>query len=364
MISDKLLHDTHIGYYTEDRRFAYSEFANEQEIQSLCLLNPERQRVITFDLSTGYINATNLIQDFSDSPSKNISAWLRNVKTKEIISFIETECESKYYNGDRTYPLDSAVWKNGKIHAKYYISKNRNDSDYFGTYIHCDLLSSLISYVNNKISQRISLLIFNILLKEGINSNLTLDGVIHNSREDLEKMLVEKNNTIRELEQSNKEYISKLDNFRFDALKMQRTIDQQSDKIKMHMLYANPKKRKILDFQCVLIVRKYTKRYSESDLMNSKLMIIICNQFDLSENVELLTKRKDTMSTEISYSSVVYDKLIQLKECSMSKIKEFANEFGLMYDIHIKQNRYYLHNVSIDVFTSTLREYLSEFIVF
>ena len=223
-----MFNSTIIKYMDEDKIFAYSPFTNRDEQMNISVCD-RKGKVIVFDTRTSYINATQLINSFKTSPTKEFSQLSKTKTFKEIVEYVENEINKDPHPDKKFLKYPNYDNKGKYFKAMYSIRPSVKNVGYAGTYVHPDLIIHVLVWCNHKLSSQISKLITSILLHEGANEMVSLNAEIENKMKALSTSLEKKKEYIKALESKNEELIEQIDSNEFDIIQYQKTIDYLSD---------------------------------------------------------------------------------------------------------------------------------------
>lgn len=146
---------------------------------------------LIIEQNTSFINVSHIIKQFRRNDKLKLTDITSQSNYIAIMKLIE-----KIYNEDNKDNIHKLK------HLRSYDSENdslkgvfkvNSKKPYDGVYMHPDILDTIIEYCNPNVSDEFDELLYSILLKQGINDNITLNNIIDEQLNELKSSV---NNTL------------------------------------------------------------------------------------------------------------------------------------------------------------------------
>lgn len=367
-----------LHYIDPDKRFGYAQFMNQHD-QNQFNITSALQTIIIIDTSTNYFNATRLVESITDA--------VINLTTSKILPPIIETLESTINSSLTTINIPPEQQMkpnydraNNCIRAKYTIAKTKNTQYYHGLYLHPQLLIWVLTIASPQLAFKLSQLTYSILIREGINKQLTLDGLIKDNEYELQDDIHEYVEVIEAIE-SNPDEITDIlcccD--KFDIVQYNKTKAYQQSYTKTQPLYMQKQKLvKISKKQAIVIIAHYDKDYPRGHELH-KLTVELIDESALPQYLDYhMVKRKvrgkvKNMTEEEYEQNLCYNtdstttevitKFTSLQHVPFNFLDLFMKTYSERVDaelVNIKNNEYII-TPDIDAFKNNLANYLLQY---
>ena len=353
-------------YLDPNHRFAYTEFMNNADRQTLCI-SSSAQTVIIIDMQTRYFNASKLYSSLATNgytlahyiKSKSFTLAceeidkLLNVSSHPLSSSSPSNASSS--SGDELndasdsedsidYLFDEPKQQQQSRaptarpdHPIYTIDKTKTNELWSGLYMHPYLLSHLLISINPIYGFKLSEFIFDFHIRQSANRSLTLSKLINNNKFNAVNDLCEYNeisNIIHDLNmpttataddilsKSNEEVKELITtNEKFDLVQYLKTQQYARDYKKMISGSSSLAMKRIgatlstSSDQTLLVIAHYDTRGQYAYGSKAyKLTFDIINTEDLPQYMALFNKpNKSSKLTEAEYEEMIFSDKIRIK---------------------------------------------------
>lgn len=355
---------TLVKYIDSSHNFAYSIFSNKSEQIASNILTKSSKAII-FDTRTGYINVKVFINQFHDDQfNKSYSDICKNKSFREIMSNIESIMNSHSNIDTKYYKLPFYNIKSHRFTASYDIRPTTKSANYAGKYVHPDMVTSILTQINNTFNHNITLLISSILLNEGVNELVTLTSIINSQQ----LSLINDSTSYRQIISSN-DIANNIPNDQSDQFNMIEYykslsfIESYNDEINLN--HSSPSINSSNKRQIILIVRHYD---SSGEFMYGtnyyKLSLILINENDLEAYLKKYNKPNPQTDDEVlhdilSYESEVIHRISLLKDVVINFSDIFVSIYEEKIDIWtlIEKDKKYICTIDLPELIRALIEF-------
>lgn len=363
-----MFNTTRIQYFDKAKHFAYAPFTNRSEQIEMNVME-RKAKVIIFDTTTSYVNATQLVDAFKDSEYKRLSDFTKNKHYKDCVAMIQDELNQNRSIDSKYYKLPCYDPKEKCFTAFYLVRQSSKTDGYAGTYVHPDMIIHILAWCNFKLASKISKFITALFLREGANESVTLTKTADDEVDALSEDLEEKQAVIDKINAENRYLNDYVDSLKFDVIQYQKQLsyinDLREENKALHKSLASVQSN---SFQMVLVVRHYDKegRFAYGS-KSYRLSLLLISDADLERYLQKYNKQEEQTEEDVEHNIIRYSTEIIYRIPSLRDVApDFDDKFVSLYEDQIDiwtekiKNKEYICTTDIKQFQEALSEFCSD----